>query len=238
MIIIRDSNTQPQKASPNIHCSLPKYGETPIRKLPYFNQHDEPHTSERYTSNRPENARRDLFYSVLSASSTAKPSSNALSSHTCTPQNIVDIHLNPQPVKTSNYGDDTFVGYCLDSGASRSTIDANQERSYRQITAHSAEIDKSRTIYRFGSSLSQSKGITKLRMLLPDGRVLFFYVDIMADDIHLRTGLDVLRRPGLILEFHSDAMWSGQYLWTVPLRYHRGQAFLLLPKGKCILYEH
>lgn len=78
--------------------------------------------------------------------------------------------------------------------------------------------------------LSPSKGIMKLQMPLPGGQMLHFYAEINADDIPLLIGLDVMPWHGLIIDFHSDIMRRGQYLWIVPLRYHRGHAFLFLPK--------
>lgn len=76
-----------------------------------------------------------------------------------------------------------FLGFCLDSEASRSVIGTNQERSYRQLTSYTANTHKPETIFRFENTLSESKGIITLRLPLPDGQVIYFNADIVDADI-------------------------------------------------------
>lgn len=120
------------------------------------------------------------------------------------------------------------MGYCLDTGSSRSGIEIGQERSYRMVTSHNTVVDNSETIYRFGSSLSRSKSITRLRMPLPDGQVLHFNADIIDDDIPLLLRLHVMQRHGLILYFHENKLTSGQYPWVLPLKHFIGHTFVKL----------
>lgn len=109
------------------------------------------------------------------------------------------------------YGKANFYGYCLDSGASHSVIGELQGRAHRKLTSHPAQIRLSKTVYRFASSTARSKGITNLRLPLPDGQVLNFYADIIESCNHLFLGLDVTKQHGLQLDFFANIITSGRY---------------------------
>lgn len=110
-----------------------------------------------------------------------------------------------------------FWGFCLDTGASRSVIGSSQEKAYRTLTSHTPQTHDSTTVCRFGSSIKRSEGMTTLRMPLPDGQALLFGADVVDGDIPLLLGLDVMRCHGLIMDFHTDTMRSGQYQRFLPI---------------------
>lgn len=127
---------------------------------------------------------------------------------------------------------DNFYGFCLDLGASQTVI-GKHKREYRQLTAHPTQTKTSSTLFKFGSNLSKSNGITMLRLSLPDGQVIYFKADIVNDDTPLLLGLDEMRKHGLIFDFKKEVVQTDSYELILPIKYHKGYAFLPLLKSIC-----
>lgn len=109
------------------------------------------------------------------------------SEKTCT-----DVYVEVEYFKsdvTAHYSS-VFLGFCLDCSASPSVIGVEQERCYGELTTLSSKWTNSRTVYRFGTSLTRIKGLTRMGFPLPGGVVIGFHTDVVDRDIPLFLGLD------------------------------------------------
>lgn len=113
--------------------------------------------------------------------------------------------------------------------ASRCIIGRVQEAALRAITTNLLMMYSSGTMYRFGSSLSKIKVITKLRMPLSDCQVLYFYAYIIDENTPLLLRLYVMQENGLVLKFPESTMQMAQYSGTLPVTFFHGHSFVILP---------
>lgn len=72
--------------------------------------------------------------------------------------------------------------------------------------------------------------MTRLVMRLLNGQVLYFTAGIVDGYVPSLIRLDVMPQQGLILDFYSSPMRTGQYEWTVPMKYFKGHIMWLYIK--------
>lgn len=121
-----------------------------------------------------------------------------------------------------------FAGACVDSGAQKTVIGADQARSYcALVNGQMKRVDGlQKLIYTFGSH--QHSGIGQVNILVPISHSFFlsFDADVVDANVPLLLGLDVLTSYRMILNFADDEVTSKADGWRLPLIRKGGHVYL------------
>lgn len=117
---------------------------------------------------------------------------------------------------------DSFIGGCLDTGASKCVIGRNQARLYCQASRVPYKPSPSSTRFRFGNGVQKSLGTIPVRVPTPIGSVLFRNIDVVAADVPLLLGLDFLDEAGLYVDDTIDKIVCKRDDWSDKLTRRSG----------------
>ena len=138
---------------------------------------------------------------------------------------FIDIlHTRVKDIK--NFTSKKFKGACFDIGAQRSVIGRNQSKAYCRFSGFKFKFSPSRTFFRFGDGCFASLGTIPVRIPCPDGSFLHIDIDVVAADVPMLIGLDVLDREELIVDNVDNLLVSKRYDWTIPITREEGHLFV------------
>lgn len=98
-----------------------------------------------------------------------------------------------------------FLGYCLDSGASRSVVGEQQYRQLYISTKHQLQLKTSDTLFKFGNTTFPSLRKFTTRLKVSGERYLEMEIEAVSGDFPLLICLEIMK-----LNLHGLVLYYGQ----------------------------
>lgn len=98
-------------------------------------------------------------------------------------------------------GKATFIGFCIDSGASETVCGREQWRAYVETLPEESLARKEEHSFRFGQTVYLFKEACPVFTMLPNNAKIAFEVLAIDLKVPFLLGLDVLDRFGIVLDF-------------------------------------
>lgn len=135
---------------------------------------------------------------------------------------LFDIPQCVDILQSSNSPRESFMGYCLDSGAARSVVGMKQYQALCNDSKYQLNIRPSKTTFKFGKSSFESQGKFTTRQRVNYEQYLEFGIEIVAGDFPLLVGLEVMRNHRIILNYGRNILCDTTQSWELPIEYRRG----------------
>ena len=122
----------------------------------------------------------------------------------------------------------SFEGACLDTGASRTVMGADQASAYARLVGAQPPVAPTRvTLCRFGGEVYESRGTLSVHIPLSPTFYLPLHVDVVPLDVPLLLGLDTLDKYGLYVNNVTNYLVSDGRGIAVPLQRKGGHIYLV-----------
>lgn len=142
------------------------------------------------------------------------------------------IHLAPPPLSSPQvplYPSSSIYRAWLDTGAQRSVCRYTQASAYSYYCDTDLKLRTSTLSFKFGDSMCEIQGTFSLRLPAGPSNFLSFPVDVVAADISLIIGLDVLKRELILVDYLSNKLRYTKLNFSLPLTDKLGHIFLEWP---------
>lgn len=129
------------------------------------------------------------------------------------------------------YGTGKLEGACLDSGAAQSVFGTYSSRAYTDITGRAMIPHNYSLTFSFGYGERPSKGVIEIRIPLQNCHHVAVGVHLLATDIPILQGMEVLCHKGLILNFGTGVIGQQGKIWRLPMFRKNGHVFIEWGEG-------
>lgn len=120
-----------------------------------------------------------------------------------------------------------LLGSLSDTGATSSVIGHQQALRYCKFSAQPYRPQPSNRVFRFGNGSQLSLGTLRVR-IPPTGTFIERYVDVVAADIPVLLGLDLMQAEGFVIDLRKHELAVPAQGWKLSLAHKLGRAISLL----------
>ena len=126
---------------------------------------------------------------------------------------------------SSQTGNQTFQGACLDTGASTSVCGAQQAKAYLRFVGFKFNPGQSQRTFRFGRDKAKSLGTIVVRIPVPGNAYLELKVDVVHPNVPLLMGLDAMDKFTVYVNNVQNLLVHDKLGWAIPLQRINGHVY-------------
>lgn len=127
-------------------------------------------------------------------------------------------------------------GACLDTGAQTTVIGLNQAKAYCRYMRVKLKTKENSNKYKFGEDQQNSLGSMRIRIPIPDHKMITERVDIVKADVPFLIGLDLLDKYKFYVNNVDNCLCSTKLNLKIPLVRKHGHLYLEWSKNDTIMY--